>query len=88
MRARVESAQAHDGLDQLGLAVALDAGDADDLAPADRRSETSSRIGPAVGSATREAVDRQLDLVGDGGLAGLGRRELAAHHQLGQLRGR
>ena len=32
----VDGAHAHDRLDQLGLAVALDAGDADDLALVDR----------------------------------------------------
>ena len=45
--------------------------------------------GPAagVGDGRGPATD-ELDLVGDGGLAGLGGGQLAADHQLGQLRGR
>src|ERR671916_160626 len=41
-------AQAGDRLDQLGLAVAVDAGDADDLARADLQRQAAQRGQPAV----------------------------------------
>ena len=62
---------AHDRLDQLGLAVALDAGDAEHLAAVDR--EARCRRAAARPSAVRTVRPStgQHDRVGDGRLAGL-----------------
>ena len=54
-------AQAHDRVDQLGLAVALDPGDAEHLAGVDRQRDVLEH-GPAVGRADGQALDRQHDL--------------------------
>ena len=51
---------AHDRLDELGLAVALDAGDADDLAPVDLEADVVDHCA-AVGRAHGEVLDRELD---------------------------
>ena len=44
-----ERPQAHDGVDELGLAVALDAGDADDLALADGQADVVDSGAPVRG---------------------------------------
>jgi hypothetical protein len=64
------------------LAVALDAGDADDLA-ADREADVGTRSRP--GRMHGEPATSSARLVGDRALARLGGGELAAHHQLGEL---
>ena len=65
--------QAEEHLDQLDLAVALDAGDADHLAAVQLEADVVEHRGP-LGPDGGDAVDAELDVVGDGGLAGLGRR--------------
>jgi hypothetical protein len=44
--------------------------------------------GPALGTADGQGPHVEDDLVGDGRVAGLRRRQLAAHHELGELAGR
>ena len=74
---------ADDRPDQLGLTVALDPGDADDLASVHlERHVLDDR---AVVFDDRQAAHRQRHVVGDGRLRRVGLRELAAHHQLGQI---
>src|SRR5690606_35913778 len=68
-------AQTEQGLDELGLAVALDAGHADDLAPADRDVDAVDH-GPTVRPGDGEAPDGQRHVLGGGGLAGLGAGQL------------
>ena len=70
-RSRRRERMPDDGVDQLGLAVALDAGDAERPRPRGSSKVTSSSDGAAVARVDGEALDRQHDLVGDGGLAGL-----------------
>lgn len=89
--ARVEGPHAHDGVDQFGLAVALDAGDAEHLALVDGEGdavEHGTHHPVRVGGGQPQPVDVQHRRLGDGRLAGLRRRQLAADHQLGQLLGR
>ncbi|GDY63289.1 hypothetical protein SAV14893_026820 [Streptomyces avermitilis] len=111
-RAGVGVLEADQRVDELGLAVALDTGDAHDLARVDGegdvvedaphpagglgrvlREQTGGRrfVELAEGGGTagedREALDLDDGLVRDGGLGGLRRRQLAAHHQLGELAG-
>src|SRR3712207_3264779 len=82
-----QRAQAHDRVDELGLAVALDAGDAHDLALAHGERDVVDHGAPAaVGD--RDADHLQHRGLADGGLAGLRRGQLGADHQLGQLLGR
>ncbi len=85
-RAGLEHPHAHDGLDQLGLAVALDPRDAEHLAAVDRERDVLDERA-AVGRPDGEALAGQHHLVGHGRLAGLRGRQLAAHHQLGELPG-
>lgn len=87
----VEGAHAHDGVDQFGLAVALDARDAEDLALVDGEGdavEHGTHHPVRVGGGQSQVVDGEHRRVGDGRLAGLRRRQLAADHQLGELLGR
>ena len=68
---RPRPAHAHDRLDELGLPVALDARDAEDLAARARRGRRRrAAAGPVVGGEPRP-VDAQHLPVGDGGVAGL-----------------
>ena len=82
-----QRAHPHDRLDQLGLAVALDAGDAEHLAAVDREGQVldqrpgrrpTGRSGPRACSTV---------CVGDRRLPGLRGGQLAADHQLGELPG-
>ena len=86
-RARGEGTQAEQRLHQLGLAVALDASDADDLPAADGEADVVEH-GPTVGRMHGQSPHVELHGVGHGGIAQLRQRQLAAHHQLGQLPGR
>src|SRR5690606_35652492 len=79
-------ADAHDGLDELGLAVALDARDADDLALADLERDLVQQAPPALGF-YGQAGHLEHDGVGHRGLAGLGGGQFAADHELGELAG-
>ena len=87
-RAAGERPQAHDRVDQLGLAVALDAGDADDLALAhgevdvvdERRGRSASAT--VTSSQLEDGASRTVEV------AGLRRGQLGADHHLGELRGR
>lgn len=89
--ARVEGAHAHDGVDEFGLAVALDAGDAEDLALVDGEGdavEHGTHHPVRVGRGQPQSVDGEHRRVRDGRLAGLRRGQLTADHQLGELLGR
>lgn len=89
--ARVEGAHAHDGVDQFGLAVALDTRDAEHLALVDGEGdavEHGTHHPVRVGGGQPQPVDGQHRRVGDGRLAGLRRWQLTADHQLGELLGR
>ena len=81
--ALVRGAHARDGLDQLALAVAVDAGDAHDLAGGDLHREAAHGVEPAVVAhpqlAYREHVGARMR-----GAARDVEQHLAAHHQLGQ----
>ena len=74
-------------LDELGLAVALDAGDAEHLAAVDRRSEmSSSSVRPALVDERRRpsSASSTSSVTVDSSV--LGRGQLGADHQLGELR--
>ena len=71
------------GLDELALSVPLDAGDPDDLPAVDVEARALER--PALADPHAHVLDRQHDLLGDGGLSRLRRGELAADHELGEL---
>ena len=79
-------AHRHDRLDELGLTVALDAGDAEHLALVDVEGDVVEQRA-ALRPGQAEVLDRQQHLVGDGRRLGAGRGQLGAHHQLGQLTG-
>ena len=87
IRAAVDRAEAEDHIDQLGLAVALHASDADHLATADLDVDALEQ-GTTADAVEADTFDRELDLVGHRRLTGLRCGQLAAHHQLGQLAGR
>ena len=84
--ARGGLAHPHDDLDELGLAVALDARDAEDLAGMDGEGDA------VEDRAAREALEREVlhpqdDAVGDRRLLRAGRGQLRADHELGELAG-
>ena len=83
----VDGAHAHDRLDQLGLAVALDAGDADDLAAVDRQGRRRRPAGGRSAVCTVRPRTSSTGVVGDGGLARLRAGQLAADHERGELPG-
>ena len=74
-----------EGLDQLGLAVPEHAGDADDLAPAHLERQVVQeppavrRLRDSEPSTSSSTVSVTVDS------CGLGRRQFAADHQLGEL---
>ena len=79
-------AHPHDHLDELGLAVSLDAGDAEDLAGMDRERDVVEHRSP--GQALQgEVLHPEHRAVGDRGLLGARRRQLRADHELGELAG-
>ena len=55
----VDLAEAHQHLDELGLAVALDAGDADDLTPADLEADVRQQLPAVLGDGGRRRRDRR-----------------------------
>ncbi|MGX1250661.1 hypothetical protein RKD48_003172 [Streptomyces ambofaciens] len=77
-------AQADERVDQLGLAVALDTGDAQHLTGVDGEGDVVEQ-GLAAGGREAQRVDGEDRAVGDRGLGGLRRGQLAADHQLGEL---
>lgn len=87
-RALVEGAHAHDGVDEFGLAVALDARDAEHFALVDGEGdavEHGAHHTVGVGGRQPQVLHGQHRRVRYGRLPGLGRGEFAAHHQLGEL---
>ena len=71
-------------LDQFELAVAFDAGDAEDLALMDREGDVVDDDPVGLVVAGREADDLEFDDVGDGRLLGVGGGELTADHQFAE----
>ena len=80
-------AHAHDRLDELGLAVALDAGDAEHLARVDVEADVVEQRAAVRRRAGSRLLDRQQHLVGDRRRLGARRGQLGADHQLGELAG-
>ena len=84
--AGVGVAQADERLDQLGLAVALDAGDAQDLALVDGEGDVVEHAAYAAGRrASRRSSTVRTGRSVTVDSAGLRRGQLAADHQLGEL---
>ncbi len=83
-RAGVGGLEADERVDQLGLAVALDAGDAEDLARVDGEADVVEE-GLAARHLLAQLVDGDDRAVGHRGLGGLGGGQLAADHHLGEL---
>ena len=83
MRPARRPPEADERLDELALAVALDPGDADDLAAMDGERHVVEQRPHVLDDG--EPCDVELDVVGDSRLASLGPRQLAAHHQLREL---
>jgi hypothetical protein len=82
-RAGGRPAQAGDRLDELGLAVAVDAGDADDLAGAGVQREPLDGLEPAVvGDVQVAHLEHRLLRVG--GVLLHAQEHLATHHEAGQ----
>ena len=77
---------AHHDLGQLGLAVALDAGDAEHLAAVDPQRDVVEQP-PAGGVLERDVGELEHLLVGDRRLLGVRGGQLGADHQLGELAG-
>src|SRR5207245_9772748 len=74
----------HDGLDKLTLAVSLDTSDANHLAPMDLEAHVIEDL-PVVLPFDGDLIDRQHQHIGHRGFTSLGRWELAADHELGEL---
>ena len=87
-RARRSGAQAHDRVDELGLAVALDAGDADDLALADGEVDVLDQRAAVRAVHHGDVAQLQHRRLAHGRGARLRRGQLGADHHLGQLPGR
>ncbi len=83
-RAGGGDAHPHDGLDELRLAIALDAGDAEDLALADRERDVREEVA-AEFIGQRDVLQVELDVIGDGRLGRLRRGKLRPDHELGEL---
>ena len=75
---------ADQGLDQLGLAVALDPGDAEHLPGVDVEADVG-QLGAAERVVQLDVAHGEQHPVGDRGLLGARRGQLAADHQLGEL---
>ena len=83
--AAVGAAHAEDRLDEFGLAVALDTGDADDLAGADDEVDVRQQRRAAGAVGERQPVEAHDDAVGDGRFLRLGGGQLRADHEFGEL---
>jgi hypothetical protein len=75
-----------DRVHQFALAVALDAGDADDLAPMHREGDVGEQLaGADVGVRNGQVPQLEHRYVGDRAVASLRCREFAADHHLGEF---